>query len=81
MVKNIIIFILLLLLIITICSYYYVSCNVIAFKKDRMEFINNKEIEIEKKEKQLLITQQCNQELIKYKKIINDINNLIFNLK
>ena len=81
MIKNIIIFILLVLLIITICSYYYVSSNVITFKKDRMEYIAHKEIEIEKKEKQLLITQECNQELIKYKKIINDINNLIINLR
>jgi hypothetical protein len=47
----------------------------INYKKERLEFIINKEKEIKIQEQHLLTLQECNTNLNKYKNIIDNINN------
>ena len=75
MIKNTIIVILLILLLITLYAYVCLSSNMINYKKERLEFIINKEKEIKIQEQHLLTLQECNTNLNKYKNIIDNINN------
>ena len=73
MIKNTIIIILLLLLLITFYAYICLSTNMIDFQKERLANILKKESEIIYKEKKLLLTTECNDNLNKYKNMINKI--------
>jgi len=73
MIKNTIIVILLLLLLITFYAYMCLSSNMIDFQKERMEHIVKKEKELKHKEQKLVSMQECNDNLNKYKLLINKI--------
>ena len=73
MIKNTIIIILLLLLLITFYAYMCLSSNMIDFQKERMEHIVKKEKELKYKEQKLISTQECNDNLNKYKLLIGKI--------
>jgi hypothetical protein len=80
MIKNTIIAILLIVLVITIYSYICLSSNIMNYEKERMEFILNKESDIKNKESKLQTMTKCNDELIKYKNVINKITSDLANL-
>jgi hypothetical protein len=73
MIKNTIIIILLLLLLITFYAYICLSTNMVDFQKERLSHILKKETEITHKEKKLLLTSECNDNLNKYKTMIDKI--------
>ena len=73
MIKNTIIIILLLLLLITFYAYMCLSSNMMDFQKERMEHIAKKETEIKHKERKLLSIEESNNNLNKYKNMINKI--------
>lgn len=73
MIKNTIIVILLLLLLITFYAYMCLSSNMIDFQKERMEHIVKKEKELKHKEQKLVSMQECNDNLNKYKSLLNRI--------
>ena len=81
MIKNTIIAILVILLIVTIYSYICLSSTMMNYEKERMEFILNKEAEIKSRESTLLSQTKCNDELLKYKNVINKITADITNLR
>lgn len=74
MIKNTIIVILLLLLLITFYAYMCLSGNMVDFQKERMEYIVKKEAEIKSREHKLLTTEECNNNLNKYKTMINKVS-------
>lgn len=73
MIKNTIIIILLLLLLITFYAYICLSSNMIDFQKERMEHIVKKEQELKQKEQKLISMAECNDNLNKYKLLVNKI--------
>ena len=80
MIKNTIIAILVILLIVTIYSYICLSTSMLNYEKERMEFILNKEADIKSRESKLLTQTKCNDELLKYKNVINKITADLANL-
>ena len=81
MIKNTIITILVILLIVTIYSYICLSTSMMNYEKERIEFILNKEAEIKSRESKLLTQTKCNDDLLKYKNVINKITSDITNLR
>lgn len=73
MIKNTIIVILLLLLLITFYAYMCLSSNMIDFQKERMTHIVKKEKELKLKEQKLISMTECNENLNKYKLLVNKI--------
>lgn len=73
MIKNTIIIILLLLLLITFYAYMCLSSNMIDFQKERMGHIVKKEQELKQKEQKLISMAECNDNLNKYKLLVNKI--------
>jgi hypothetical protein len=74
MIKNTIIVILLLLLLITFYAYLCLSNNMMDYQKERMEHILQKEKELKDKESKLISLGECNDNMNKYKNIINKLS-------
>jgi hypothetical protein len=81
MIKNTIITILVILLVVTIYSYICLSSTMMNYEKERIEFILNKEAEIKSRESKLQTMTKCNDDLLKYKNVINKITADIANLR
>lgn len=79
--KNTIIIILAILFIITLYSYYTLSDSMLSYEKDRMEYITNKENELNEKEKTITINVNCSQELAQCKRSAEKINSIIDELR
>lgn len=80
MIKNIVIAILCLLLLITIYSYYCLSKSMIDYEKDRLEFILNKENNVNSKEFNVKSLEDCKNKLNKVIKVLDEINNISNNI-
>jgi hypothetical protein len=80
MIKTSIIFILIFLLLITLYSYYCLSYYMVNFERIRLEYILQKEYELNKKENKIKIIQNCSNKNENYKEALNNINNIIINL-
>ncbi len=76
LIKNIIITVLTLLLIIVVCFYSYLASQMQDYEKERLEYIINKENELNQKENQIAAGQTCKVKLSECeisKKHINSI--------
>ncbi len=74
MIKNTIIVILLLLLLITFYAYMCLSNNMVDFQKERMQYIAKKDSELKSRENNLLSLTECNNNMNKYKNIIQKVS-------
>lgn len=74
MIKNTIIVILLLLLLITFYAYMCLSNNMVDFQKERMQYIAKKDAELKSRENNLLSITECNNNMNKYKNIIQKVS-------
>lgn len=77
MIKIIIIIILVLLLFITLYSYYCLSSRMNEFERARLEYILNKENELNQTETKIKIINNCTEKNEKYQIAIKNINNII----
>lgn len=66
-----------LLLVISIYSYYCLSSRMTDYEKKRLEFILNKEKELELLEKKIKQIAFCTEKNEKYQQAISDINTII----
>ena len=79
-VKNIIITVLIILLIIVVGAYIYLVYQNENFQKDRLDYIDKKEKELDEKEKQLMPSETCSIKLTEYNNSINKINSVVEDL-
>ena len=79
MIKITIIIILILLLIITLYSYYCLSSRMINFERSRLEYILQKETELNYKEKNIKVVSDCSNKNDKLTQALNGINKIIEN--
>ena len=76
MLKDAVIIILSLLLIIIIYAYVCLSNGMQNYEKERLAHVIIKEVEIKKKEENLIDVISCNNELDKLKNAISEINEI-----
>ena len=76
MIKNIIIIILIILLLISFYSYYCLSNSMIKYEDDKMNYINEKQLELDEREKKLGSITQCMNQNNSYQNAIDKIFNL-----
>jgi hypothetical protein len=76
MLKEAVIIILSLLLIIIIYAYVCLSNGMQNYEKERLAHVIIKEVEIKKKEENLIEVISCNNELDKLKNAISEINEI-----
>lgn len=77
MIKITIIVILILLLLITLYSYYCLSSKMIEFENKRLQYILNKENELNIMEKNIKVISNCTEKNEKYQQAIRNINTII----
>lgn len=77
MIKITIIIVLILLLFLTLYSYYYLSYQMIEFKKKRLEYILKKETELKNLEQKINIISDCSNKNEQYQIAIKNINTII----
>tara|TARA_A100001015_G_scaffold321540_1_gene452845 strand:- start:6050 stop:6688 length:639 start_codon:yes stop_codon:yes gene_type:complete len=80
MIKNIIIIILILLLIITLYSYYCLAGKMLDYQTNRMEYIVNKEDELNNRETKISEIENCNYKLVDCTKAVSNIIDLTKNI-
>ena len=77
MIKITIIFVLILLLLITLYSYYCISSRIVNFERARLEYILQKESDINIKENKVKVITDCSNKNEQYQIALNKINNIL----
>lgn len=81
MIKQIIIIILILLLLISLYSYYCLSDSMIKFENNRFDYLNNKNIDLNEKEKGLGSNLHCRNQNEEYEEAYKEIAKIILESK
>ena len=76
MIKNITIIILMLLLVISIYSYYCLSNSMITYENERMNYINEKECELNARDHDIRSVTSCQNQNSSYESAIDNILDL-----
>ena len=77
MIKITIIIILILLLVITLYSYYCLSSKMVNFERTRLEYILQKESELQTKEKNIKVINNCSNKNEQLENALTNINRIL----